>query len=333
VPIAVPAAGTFDVPVIRATQEEPPEGTLAVPPEGDMTLDVLAVGPDDIVGAAAGAVEIVGPAGQSRTLDGEPGLLAAEEMGGREMLVGRPALPRQMAVFRFDDVPRARLRAGDTPVEIGFTLDAFSPATVQSAAEATFVAADGRSRSFTFTPEGHHPTLLFLDRDFWDGGPLEVRLECLTQEDYMGLVPGSVRLRLRGDPYPVHFAKGVLSVLLFGTILVAAAVFVTTRLSWYVSILATATVLAVGTVGRIFFSYSAVGEAGGWLSTHIREAPGGEWLLAHLQLHGFLPGGAFSTGAIVPWWDVAASVGLVAVVTALLVAAGARLLKTREVAA
>jgi len=332
VQVAVPEDGHVEVPLLGPTQE-PTAGTFIVPEEGDLYLEVLAVHPEHVVGAIAGAVRIVGAAGQTRTIADRPERLPSER-SGRRMLVGRPETPRPMAIFRFDDVPADRLESGDTPVEIAFTLDAYSPPTIQPTAEAAFLRPDtGQKRSFRFTPEGHHPTLLYLDREFWHGGPLEVRLQCLTPDDYMGLAPESVRLRLGGGPFVLHLAKGGFQVLLFGTVLVAAAVFVSTRLSWYVSILAMVTMFAVGTVGRIFLSYGFIGALASRVAKPLQQAPTGQWLIEHVQLQGLLPGEGFNMGEAIPWWDLAASAGLVAVVAGLFVAAGAYLLKTREVAA
>ncbi|MEA3366759.1 MAG: hypothetical protein U9R68_01450 [Planctomycetota bacterium] len=331
--VAVPESGTVRVPVVRAGEKPPPEGTFGVPDEGDLFLEVLASHPKHVVGAEAGAVRIVGPGGLTARLDQSPERLAAV-MGSRQVLVGCPEPPRQMAVFRFDDVPAGLLGDGDAAVEIAFSLDAFSPATVQPAARATFIRPDtGASQSFQFTPEGHHPTLLYLDRDFWHGGPLRVSLECLTRDDYMGLLPESIRLRLGGDTFVVHLAKGALCVLLFGTVLTAAAVFLSTRLSWFVSILAMVALFAIGTGGRILLSYGVIGELAESVAKRLEPVPGGAWLLDHLQLQGLLPADTFNMGEAVPWWDLGASLALVLVVTAVLVAAGAYLLRTREVAA
>ncbi len=333
VDLEVPDDGTLRVPVVRAREERPPEGTFGVPDVGELHLQVLALGPKDVVGAAAEAVRIVGPGGQATVLDGPPERRPAR-LGARPTLVGSPELPRQMAVFRFDDIPAGELGGGDTAVEIAYSLDAYSGATIQPAARATFIRPDtGASRAFEFTPEGHHPTRLYLDRDFWHGGPLEVRLECLTRNDYMGLLPESVRLRLGGDPFTVHLAKGTLAVLLFGAVLTAAAVCISTRLSWFVSILGMATLFAVGTAGSILLSYGIVQQVQEPVSEWLEEVPGGSWLIGHLQLQGLLPPETFARGQALPWWDLGASLALVLVVTAALVAAGGYLLRTREVAA
>jgi hypothetical protein len=334
VDLEVPESGTVRVPVVRATAEaRPPEGTFGVPEAGELSLDVLAVEPRHVIGARAGAVRITGPGGQTTVLDEAPERLPGV-MGARPTLVGSPDLPRQMAVFRFDDVPAGELGGGDTAVEIAYSLDAYSAATIQPAARATFLRPDtGATQAFEFTPEGHHPTRLYLDHDFWHGGPLEVRLECLTRNDYMGLLPESVRLRLGGDPFAVHLAKGTFGVLLFGAVLTAAAVFVSTRLSWFVSILGMVTLFAVGTVGRILLSYGVVRDVAERVSAWLEEAPGGPWLLEHVQLQGLLPPDTFPAGQAIPWWDLGASLALVLVVAAAFVAAGGYLLRTREVAA
>jgi hypothetical protein len=333
VDLEVPESGTLRVPVVQAGEQRPPEGTLGVPAVGELYLDVLALDAQHVVGATAGAVRIIGPGGRSAVLD-EPPERKPGELGARPTLVGAPALPRQAALFRFDAVPADTLGGGDTAVEIAYSLDAYSAATVQPAARATFIRPDtGASRAFEFTPEGHHPTRLYLDRAFWHGGPLDVRLECLTRGDYMGLLPESVRLRLGGDPFAVHLAKGTFGVLLFGAVLTAAAVFVSTRLSWFVSILGMVALFAVGTVGRIFLAYGVIRLVATRVSDWLEGVPGGPWLMEHLQLQGLLPPDTFHAGEALPWWDLGASVGLVFVVATAFVAAGGYLLRTREVAA
>ena len=329
----VPESGTLRVPLVRAQEGPLPEGTFVVPEAEHFLLTVFAVGAKDLVGDTAGAVRLVGPGGQTVLLKKPPERVPIY-LGGRPALVGAPELPRQMAAFRFDDVPAGALGEGDTAVEIAYSLDAYSPATVQPAARATFTCPEtGTSRSFDFTPEGHHPTLLYLDRDFWHGGPLQVHLECLTPGDCMGLLPESVRLRLGGDPFAVHLAKGAFCVLLFGTILTATAVFVSTRISWFVSILGMIAIFAIGTVGRILLSYGVLGRLAESAAEQVEPMPGGSWLLNHVQLQGLLPSDTFNMGEIIPWPDLGASLALVLVVTALLVAAGGYLLRTREVAA
>jgi len=331
----VPPAGTVRIPAVAADPTSPPDGAFAVPEKGDLFLEVLASGPGDVVGAAAGAVRIVGPGARTVRLTEAPRRLAGVMFGfGRPTLVGAPELPRQAALFRFDDVPAGTLDEGATAVEIAYSLDVSSPATVQPGARATFIRPDtGASRVFEFTPEGHHPTLLYLDRDFWHGGPLRVRLECLTEGDHLGLLPESVRLRLDGDPFALHLAKGTFGVLLFGTVLTAAAVMVSTRLSWFVSILGMVALLAVGTVGRIFLSYGLLGRLAALVAERVKPLPGGEWMLAHLQLQGLLPPHTFNMGEAMAWWDLGASLALVLAVATALVAAGGHLLRKREVAA
>jgi len=330
--LKVPEDGRLDVPMARAPKP-PAEGALAVPEEGNLLLAVMGVGPGDVLGARPGAVRIVGPGGEVHTVDAPPRVLAST-MNSRQMLVGRPKRPRPMAVFRFDDVPARLLGRGDTAFEIAYTLDAFSAATVQSTARATFIRPDtGDSRTFRFTPEGHHPTLLYVEEAFWHGGPLVVHLECLTEDDYIGLLPESVRLRLGGDPYLLHLAKGVFAVLLFGTVLTAAAVLLSTRMSWFVSILGMVALLAVGTVGQTLLRYGDLGRRADRLADRVQEWPGGAWLLEHLQLQGLLPEEAFNMGEAIPWWDLGASTAFVLAIAAVFVAVGALLLRTREVAA
>jgi len=333
VTVPVPETGVVEVPV-EAPSPKPAKGVLRVPEGRALVLDVLAVGPRGVVGARADAVQMAGPAGQAATAGGMPRVQAARNIiSGREMLVGQPELPRQMAVFRFDDVPAGSM-TDRTAVEIRFSLDAFSPATMQSAAQATFLRpGTSQSRTLRFTPEGHRPTVLNLERAFWNGGPLEVRLECLTPDDYMGLVPESVRLRLPGDAFPVHYAKGIGHVLLFGAMLIAAAVFVSSGISWFVSIFAVATLFAVGTVGHVLLNYQFVGRSAQWVDERLAGTAGWNWALDHARLQGFLPPDSFALGEAVSWAAMAAAGAAAAAACLLFVAGGAWLIRNREVAA
>ena len=334
VTVPVPETGLVEVPVEPLSPNRA-EGVLMAPVGGGLVLDVLAVGPGRVVGARADAVQIVGPAGQAAAVAGMPAVEAARNIiSGRAMLVGQPELPRQMAVFRFDDVPAGRLGGNRTAVEIRFSLDAFSPATMQSAAQATFIRpGTPERRTLRFTPEGHRPTVLHVERTFWNGGPLEVRLECLTPEDYMGMVPESVRLRLPGDPFLVHYAKGIGHVLLFGAMLIAVSVFVSSGMSWFVSIFAVATLFALGTVGHVLLNYQVVGSSAEWLAERLAGTAGWNWFLDHLKLQGFLPPDSFAMGETVSWAAMAAAAAAATVVSVLFITGGAWLIRNREVAA
>jgi len=332
--VPVPEAGVVEVPVVPPAPK-PPEGVLMAPESGGLVLDVLAVGPQLAVGAKANAVTLVGPAGETAVVAPEPTVAAAHNIiNGREMLVGEPGLPRQMAVFRFDNVPAGRIVGNRTGVEIRYSLDAFSAATSPAAAQATFIRPeDGKRLTLRFTPEGHRPTLLYVERAFWSGGPLEVQVECLTTDDYIGLVPTSVRLRLAGDTFAEHYAKGIGQVLLFGAILIAVAVFVANGISWFVSIFAVATLFAVGTVGHVLLTYRPIGVSAGWLSHRLSGIAGWTWVVDHLKLQGFLPPDSFARGETISWLSLVATATAAGLVSLLFIALGAWVVRRREVGA
>ncbi len=350
----VPPSGLVEVPV-AGPNAQPVKGVLNVPASGDIVLEVGAASPGRLVGdadspvrligAAAGAVWIVGPGGQPFHLDAAPQDRPSADRGGA-YLVGRTELPRQMAVLRFDNVPGNVLGSADTAVEIRLRLEAWSPATVQPAAKATFLnPATRRRKALTFTPEGHHATLLYLDRAFWHGGPLEVHLECLTADDSIGLVPGSVRLRLDGGPFAVHFAKAILCVWFFGTVLAAVGVLPSTRFTWYTSILGTA-VLLLASFMRDFLRGFLLRETWvrdvAWRVARWAEARW-EWdgwndLAEHVvvplpNVWALLPDDTVSMGQVIPLAQMAVSFGWAALGTVVLVSVGAYLLRKREVAA
>jgi len=241
----VPASGELEVPV-AAPGARPVQGVLNVPDEGDIVLEVMAMQAGRLVGAGPGAIRVVGPGGQEFAVKDGPERSAAAERR-RVTLVGRSRPPRQVAVFRFNHVRESVLGAGDVPLEAAFSLDAFSPALAQTTAELVLVRPDtGERKTIPFTPESRHSTILYIDRSFWHGGPLEVRLQCLTDEDFIGLLPESVRLRLGGGPFALNFAKGILRVWFFGTVVAAVGVLMSMRLAWFVSILAVMVFLLVG---------------------------------------------------------------------------------------
>ena len=342
--IEVPPSGVIEVPV-AGPKARPVEGVLNVPPSGDAVLEVGAATAGYLVGATDGAVRIIGPGGQAFHLKARPeDQHAADRI--RAYLVGRDELPRQVALFRFGDVPSGALGRGSTAVEIRLSVDAWSPATVQPAAEAMFLnPATGRRKVMTFTPEGHHATLLYLDRAFWHGGPLEVRLECVTDDDYIGVIPTSVRLRMDGGPFAIHLAKAMLCVWFFGTVLAAAGVLPSTRFTWYTSILATG-VLLFASFMREFVRSELL------RNIRVRHATWrvAEWARSCWDWDGWddvveqliiplpdvwalLPDDTVSTGQVAPLAQMAATFGWAALATAVLVAAGALLWRKREVAA
>jgi hypothetical protein len=236
----LPASGELEVPLAPAGVRPPP-GVMNVPAQGPWVLELSPAEGDYAVGAAPGSLKVSG--GGREFVAPQPPLVLMPEVARRSSLAGRSTFPRQVAVYRFEDVPAGALDAEAATIEAGFSLDVYAPATVTPEARATFVRSDGERQTLSFTPDGHRSTLLRLDKDFWHGGPLEVRIELLTNDDFLGVLPESVRLRTDAGPFAWNFAKAILQVWLFGTILTAAAVALSTRLSWFVSVLAMSVVV------------------------------------------------------------------------------------------
>jgi ABC-type transport system involved in multi-copper enzyme maturation permease subunit len=335
----VPQSGLVEISILAA-DAPPAKGVLNLPPPGELFLEITAEKAGFAVGAKASGVRLVGPAGQKVTLEQEPVVQAAQEFG-RVMLVGRPELPRPVAVFRFAGVPGGILGPGDTAVEIGMSVDAWAPAMIQPAAEATFRTLGGKEQTFRFTPEGTRSTVLYIDRNLWHGGPLEVRLECLTADDFLGLVPQSVRLRLDGGPFAWHFAKAGLYVWLFGTVLAAAGVALSTRFTWFVSILGTIAFFILG-ISRDFILHStAVGALAVRLakwSDSLVSWRGWLDLTQHLvlplpDLRAMMPSEAVSMGRVIPLGELGAMFGWAMLGVVLLWVVGTLLFRSREVAA
>jgi len=231
----VPASGELEI-AVAAPQAPPTKGVLNLPASGELVLKVLALRSSGLVGARAGSVRIIGPRGQEHVVTAAPDVTAAEQRR-RVMIAGRSRLPREVSVFRFADIKPQWLGQGDAAFEVGFSLDAWAAPNIQAEARITFIRPDGQQKALLFHPETHHSTVLYLDREFWHGGPLEARLESLTDDDNFGLLPESVQLRLGAGPYAWNFAKGITCVWLYGTVLVAIGVLVSTRVSWFVGIL------------------------------------------------------------------------------------------------
>jgi len=282
----------------------------------------------------------------------------------------------------------------DTAFEAGFSLDSWTPPNIQAEAKLTFVRPDGREKSLLFHPESHHSTVLYLDREFWRGGPLEARLESLTDDDNFGLLPESVQLRLDAGPYVWNFAKGMMCVWFYGTVLAAIGVFVSTRVSWFVGILTASTLFLLSSlrpfllhstpaamIGAYMLAIVAVqiavllflrkrwalwrrlGAVAGLLvlsgifvfaAMSVEKGPFGEWrirppamvpewvpwkffvervALPLPDVAAFLPSDSLSMGQAMPPADLGATFLLAALGVTLLVAAGALMLRNREVAA
>ncbi|MBM4018866.1 MAG: hypothetical protein FJ288_11140 [Planctomycetes bacterium] len=333
------ASGVLEVTVLAA-DAPPVKGALNVPAGGDLVLHVLAASSGMLVGARGGSLRIVGPGGQERLVEAAPAVNPGE-MRRRVLLAGRSIAPRQTALFRFDDVRPGRLGSADPAFEVGFSLDAWAPPTVQPDARLTFIRSDGQERTLLFHPESHHSTILYLDREFWRGGPLQVRLECLTDEDYFGLVPDSVRLRLDGGPHVLNFARGAAMVWLFGTVLVAIGTVMSARLSWFVSILATITFFVLGMCRGFILGSTPLGPAARRLAQFACDRlawDGWRWVAQYVvvplpDLRVLVPDESLSMGQVLPLADLGQAAAWTAAGSVVLVLVGAWLLKRREVAA
>ena len=268
-----------------------------------------------------------------------PGVSSARQRQ-RLALAGRSKTPRELAVFRFDPVPGDVLGQGDTPVEAGFSLDAWGPALVQAAAQVVFIRSDGQTKTVRFSPESHHSEILYLDREFWHGGPLVVQVECLTDDDFLWLVPDSVRLRLGGGPFAWNYAKAVLRVWLFGTVLSALGVCCSTFLSWFVSILLTMVVVLVSMVRGFIIESTPLGglarqlydAANGW-----RPWAGWRPVVEHVviplpDLRSLIPAESVSMGQVMTWADLGEACGWAALSVAVFILLGTLILRHREVA-
>jgi hypothetical protein len=328
-----------------APRDASAEGALRVPMEGNVVLTVVARRDGLLLGAGDGAVTITAAGGRRYTVDREPQVAVRQifTRSRRLWLSGRDRLPRQVAVFRFADVPASAFGSGDVGIEIGTSLDAGAPATFEMTAQATFVkpGAEDARRIVRFTPEKHHPTLLYLDRSFWHGGPLEVRIECLTSEYFLGLLPESVRLRADGGPFAWNFAKALASVWCFGAILTAVGVALSTRMSWFVGILATGTFLLVAAARDFIRTQTPVGTLARQAARWLRErADWADWdavverVVPPLpNLLGMLPGEDVAMGQALALTTLGATVAWTLVAAVVLVALGTLLLRSREIAA
>jgi hypothetical protein len=232
----VSADGVVEIMLAAPTARAAP-GILNLPASGDLVLEVAPLNPGYAVGAGANSLQLVHRTGQVHTFEKAPELTLPDVVR-RWTLAGHGSTPRQMVVYHFENVPAEALGEGDAVIEAGFSLDVYAPPTVQPVAEATLVRQDGQRRSIRFTPDGHHSALLRIDKEFWHGGSLEAHVEFLTDDDFLGVLPESLRLRIDGGPFVWNFTKAILQVWLFGTLLAAAGIMVSTRVSWFVGILA-----------------------------------------------------------------------------------------------
>ena len=327
---------TLTIPLVLPGSETPGD-VLRLPAQGELRLELRCRGPGHLVGVRPAALRVVGPAGE--TVEGpRDSELVSESFRRRQLIVGRFSEPRQVAVFRFQDIPRGILGIGDIPVEVDFALHAWSPTTLEATARITFLKPGEKdSLAILFTPEMHHSSLLYLDRKFWNGGPLEARLECLTNGDSFGLSPESVRLRLDGGPLALNFAKATLQVWFFGTVLAAAGVLLSTRFSWFVSIFAAIAFFIVGMLRQFILSATPVGEAARELSSRAGESSLWTWLTGFFvppipNLRSLLPDESVNLGEVLPLASLATTLGWAALAVLVTVLLGAYLFRTREVA-
>ncbi len=243
-------------------------------------------------------------------------------------LAGRAQAPRQTATFQFPNVPEEALGPDDTVIEAAFGLDAWAPATVPPVAQITFIRPDGRQREVSFTPDSHHSTLLTVDKAFWHGGPLRVRVQCETDDDYLGLLPESVRVRQDGGPFILNFLKATLRVWLFGTVLATLGVAVSTRLGWFVGILVTGGLFTIMTVAKgVVLGY--LGSQPPTPSVLSLEAKIGQIPLPY----DLLPDTSVSMGQAMPTSEFLTVAAVAALVVLVLVVIGSLFLWFREVAA
>ena len=260
--------GILAIPLYPDTMDVP-DGALQLPGSDPFHVEAWLISKRNelsgyLLGARGRSLEFVGPTGQRLLLE-EPPDTSPQAIRQKYWIAGRADLPRQVATFRFGDVPAEALGRGDTAVEIAGSLDAMSAATVEATAQVVFINLRtlGRQGPILYTPELNRPSLLYIDRAIWHGGPLEVQIECSTDEDLLGLEPASVRLRPDAGPYAWHVATATLCVWFFGTVLAAAGVTASARLSWFVAIVPTIAFFLLATTRSFVFTimplrYSAV---------------------------------------------------------------------------
>ena len=324
----VPPSGELDIPVSGARMRPAP-GVLNCAPEGDLVLGVAVVTGGHALGGGPRSARIIGPAGQEVIVPAPPHV--GQTAGGvrRVSLAGSAQAPRQTATFQLADVPAGALSDGDAIIEAAFSLDAWAPAAVQPVAVATFIRPDGEERSVSFTPDSHHSTLLKIDKSFWHGGPLAVRLQCLTDDDYLNLLPESIRLRQDGGPFALNFTKAILRVWMFGSVLAALGVALSTRLSWFVGILAAAVALLVATVVKslVLTTLTVL------LTPTPRTMMLRQWMSWWPDPRYILPDTALSLGQAMSGAEFLGVAAIAAAVVLVLLAVGTLLFRWREVAA
>jgi len=336
----VPPDGLLRIPVVMAGGPAAP-GSLQMPPDGAAELQLYATGDGLLVGAGPASASIQGSAGKVSPSIPGPAVAVGSERG-RQWLVGRSRVPRAQAAFRFDTVPEGELAAGNTAVEIGFSLQSWGPPTITSTARAAFLNPQtGQTRSFEFTPEGYHSTILYLDRTFWHGGPLEVRLESETDDDFLGLLPESVRIRAEGGPFVLNLAKSMLNVWCFGSVLVAFGVLLSTRFAWFVSVLGGMTFVIMAFARDFIRHQTVVADMAAALLRWGQDWPQWlhwEWIVNRVSpplpsLQSMLPGENVRMGQAMALAELGDAFLWSAIAVAALVLVGALLFRHREVAA
>jgi ABC-type transport system involved in multi-copper enzyme maturation permease subunit len=328
VALEVPPSGEIDVPV-SGLDWRPAPGVLNCPPTDDLVLKLAVASDGYALGAGPDSLRIIGPAGQIHTVQAPPTTTASETSGIRRFsLAGRSQTPRQTATFKLADVPESALGEGDATLEAAFNVDAWAPATILPEARITLIRPDGKELVVPFTPDSHHKTLISIDKSFWHGGPLLARLQCQTDDDYLNLTSESIRFRRDGGPFVLNYAKAVLRVWLFGTVLAALSVTLSTRLGWFVSLLASGLIVLVLTVMKSFalvlFS---------WILPMQTFAPIAKASSFVPDPRDLLPDTSVSMGQAMTAPELLAAAGAALLVVVILSAIGAAMLKGREVAA
>jgi hypothetical protein len=323
--VNLPPSGELDIPLLPPGVQPPP-GALNAAPGDELVLNLAVQTGGHAIGAGPGALQLIGPNGKAVDLKLSPEVMQSAQ-ARRVALAGRTQAPRQFAAFHFTDVPGEAFGSDDAVLEAAFSMDTWAPANVPPVGEAVLIRPDGQRRVIKFTPDSHRSTYLHIDKTFWHGGSLEVRLTCQTDEDYMNLLPESVRFRVSGGPYLLNFIKACLRVWLFGTVLAALGVALSTRLTWFVAILGTVALFLVSLSRGIILTFLETLP----FSTKVQAAHD---VVARVpDIRSLLPDTAVSMGQVMPMSDLLTdgAVAMAAVLVFILV--GWLLLKFREVAA
>jgi hypothetical protein len=323
--VNLPPSGELDIPLLPPGVQPPP-GALNAAPGNELVLNLAVQTGGHALGAGPGALQLIGSNGKAVDLKLSPEVMQSAQ-ARRVSLAGRTQAPRQFAAFHFADVPDDAFGSDDAVLEAAFSIDTWAPANVPPVGEAVLIRPDGQRRVIKFTPDSHRSTFLHIDKAFWHGGSLEVRLTCQTDEDYMNLLPESVRFRVSGGPYLLNFIKAYLRVWLFGTVLAAVGVALRTRVSWFVAVLGTVAVFLASISGGIILTFFEVMP----FSANTQRLHD---VVIHLpDIRSLLPDTAVSMGQVMPMSGLMADGAVAAAVVLVCILVGWLLLKYREVAA